>query len=189
MLGWCLTIAAFSHLFSGKKCVCLLFSIKNNHSFTNRNAYRNSSSYSPHYALSKKGWKAAESFNELFSKGTISESQVESWFKKFKTAETNLEHGEGRGRPSEFTTGPSSGRGRRRKPDNTTTTSLWFQRQPVVDRPLFQEARAAVGFGWMGSPGTLRRQQNRTCTRFCWFDAIKWAHSVSEESSHGYSQS
>ncbi len=53
----------------------------------------------------QKGWRAAQSFrdlNELFGEGTISQSQVERWFKKFKSGNTNLEDDEGRGRPSDF---------------------------------------------------------------------------------------
>jgi hypothetical protein len=49
----------------------------------------------------EKGWKGAQSFrdlNELFSEGTISQSQVERWFKKFKSGDTNLEDEEGKGR-------------------------------------------------------------------------------------------
>ena len=41
----------------------------------------------------EKGWNAAPAFrdlNELFGEGTISISQVEKWFKKFKTGDTNL---------------------------------------------------------------------------------------------------
>lgn len=53
----------------------------------------------------EKGWSAAKSFrdlNELYGKGTISQSQVERWFKKFKSGDTNLADEEGRGRPSNF---------------------------------------------------------------------------------------
>nr|CDJ96098.1 Transposase domain containing protein [Haemonchus contortus] len=53
----------------------------------------------------EKGWKAADSFrdlNELYGDGIISQSQVERWFKKFKTGNTNLEDEEGRGRLSDF---------------------------------------------------------------------------------------
>ena len=53
----------------------------------------------------EKGWSAAQSFrdlNELYGEGTISKSQVERWFKKFKSGDTNLVDVEGRGRPSNF---------------------------------------------------------------------------------------
>uniref|UniRef100_A0A914CTU9 Mos1 transposase HTH domain-containing protein n=1 Tax=Acrobeloides nanus TaxID=290746 RepID=A0A914CTU9_9BILA len=40
--------------------------------------------------------------NDLFGEGTISQSQVERWSKKFKSDGTNLEDEEGRGRPSDF---------------------------------------------------------------------------------------
>lgn len=53
----------------------------------------------------EKDWNAAQSFrdlNELFGEGTISKSQVERWFKKFKSGDTNLVDEEGRGRPSNF---------------------------------------------------------------------------------------
>ena len=53
----------------------------------------------------EKGWSAAQSFrdlNELYGEGTISKSQAERWFKKFKSGDTNLADEEGRGRPSNF---------------------------------------------------------------------------------------
>ena len=53
----------------------------------------------------EKGWKAAQSFrdlNELFGKGTISESQCREWFARFKSGDTSLEDKPGRGRPSDF---------------------------------------------------------------------------------------
>ncbi|KZC07153.1 Histone-lysine N-methyltransferase SETMAR [Dufourea novaeangliae] len=53
----------------------------------------------------EKGWKAAQSFrdlNELFGKGTISESQCREWFARFKSGDTSLEDKSGRGRPSDF---------------------------------------------------------------------------------------
>ena len=40
--------------------------------------------------------------NELFDEETISQSQVEKWFKKFKSGDTNLKDEEERGRPSDF---------------------------------------------------------------------------------------
>ena len=51
----------------------------------------------------EKGWNATQSFrdlNEVFGKGTIRESQVERWFEKFKSGDTNFADEEGRGRPS-----------------------------------------------------------------------------------------
>ncbi|GFU57188.1 histone-lysine N-methyltransferase SETMAR [Trichonephila clavipes] len=42
----------------------------------------------------EKEWKAALSFrdlNELFGKGTISESQCKEWFSRFKSGDTSLE--------------------------------------------------------------------------------------------------
>ena len=53
----------------------------------------------------EKGWNASQSFrdlNELFGEGTISKSQVERWFNKFKLDDTNLADEEGRGRPWNF---------------------------------------------------------------------------------------
>ena len=53
----------------------------------------------------EEGWNTAQSFrdlNELFDEGTISKSQVERWFKKFKSGDTNHAYEEGRGRPSNF---------------------------------------------------------------------------------------
>ena len=49
----------------------------------------------------KKGWNPAQSFRDL-KEATISISQVERWFKKFKSGETNLANEEGSGRPSNF---------------------------------------------------------------------------------------
>ena len=46
----------------------------------------------------KKGWNAAQSFrdlNELFAEGTISKSQVEKWFKKFKLGDKKIVDEEG----------------------------------------------------------------------------------------------
>jgi hypothetical protein len=42
----------------------------------------------------EKGWTAAQSLrdlNELFGEETISHSQVEKWFKRFKSGNTSLE--------------------------------------------------------------------------------------------------
>uniref|UniRef100_A0A914CD66 Mos1 transposase HTH domain-containing protein n=1 Tax=Acrobeloides nanus TaxID=290746 RepID=A0A914CD66_9BILA len=53
----------------------------------------------------EKGWKAADSFrdlNGLFGEGTIDESQVRRWFRRFKSGNTSLEDEEGRGRRSDF---------------------------------------------------------------------------------------
>ncbi|GFY46460.1 HTH_48 domain-containing protein [Trichonephila inaurata madagascariensis] len=53
----------------------------------------------------EKGLKALQSFcdlNELFGKGTISESQCREWLARFISADTSLEHKPGRGRPSDF---------------------------------------------------------------------------------------
>ena len=53
----------------------------------------------------EKGWNAAKSFrdfNELFGEGTISKSQVEKWFKKFKSGDISFADENGRGRPSNF---------------------------------------------------------------------------------------
>ncbi|GFV88763.1 histone-lysine N-methyltransferase SETMAR [Trichonephila clavipes] len=53
----------------------------------------------------EKGWEAAQSFhdlNELFGKGTISESQCRKWLARFKSGDTSLEDKPGRGRPSDF---------------------------------------------------------------------------------------
>ena len=53
----------------------------------------------------EKGWNAAQTFrdlNELFGEGTISKSQVERWFKKFKSNDTNLADEKGRGQASNF---------------------------------------------------------------------------------------
>ena len=53
------------------------------------------------YALSfEKGWNAAQSFRDLkepFGEGTISISQVEKCFKKFKSGDINFADEEGRG--------------------------------------------------------------------------------------------
>ena len=41
----------------------------------------------------EKGWNAAQSFrdlNELFDEGTICKSQVERWFKKFKSDDKKI---------------------------------------------------------------------------------------------------
>ncbi|KAK6735931.1 hypothetical protein RB195_018909 [Necator americanus] len=53
----------------------------------------------------EKGWTAAQSLrdvNELFGKGTITDSAVRKWFIRFKSGDTSLEDKEGRGRPSDF---------------------------------------------------------------------------------------
>ena len=53
----------------------------------------------------EKGHKAAEAFrdlNELFGDGTIDESTVRIWFRRFKSGNTSLEDEKGRGRPSDF---------------------------------------------------------------------------------------
>ena len=50
----------------------------------------------------EKGWKSFRDLNKLFGKGTISKSQVEKWFKKLRSGDTNLADEEGRGRPSNF---------------------------------------------------------------------------------------
>ena len=53
----------------------------------------------------QKGWMAAQSFrdiNELFGEGTISQSQVERWFQKFKSGNMRLNDDERIGRPSNF---------------------------------------------------------------------------------------
>ena len=53
----------------------------------------------------EKGWIAAQSFrdlNKLFGEGTISKSQVEKWYKKFKSSDTNLADEERKGQPSNF---------------------------------------------------------------------------------------
>ena len=86
----------------------------------------------------EKCWQAEESFrdlNELFGEGTISKSQVERWFKKFKTSEINSTGEEGRGRP-----GPSSARGRKRNPDNKNASPR-LQCQPSHDCSSSQKAR------------------------------------------------
>ena len=53
----------------------------------------------------EKGWNAAQSFcdlNEPFNEGTISKSQVEKWFMKFTSGDTNHADEKGRGRSSNF---------------------------------------------------------------------------------------
>ncbi|KAK6757995.1 hypothetical protein RB195_015676 [Necator americanus] len=53
----------------------------------------------------EEGWIAAQSFrdlNELFGKGTITDSAVRKWFIRFKSGNISLEDKEGRGRPSDF---------------------------------------------------------------------------------------
>ncbi|GFY43718.1 histone-lysine N-methyltransferase SETMAR [Trichonephila inaurata madagascariensis] len=53
----------------------------------------------------EKGGKAAQSFrdlNELFGKGTNSESQFRERFARFKSGDTSLEDKPERGRPSKF---------------------------------------------------------------------------------------
>ncbi|KAK6761679.1 hypothetical protein RB195_022675 [Necator americanus] len=53
----------------------------------------------------EKGWTSAQTFrdlNELFGKGTITDSAVRMWFIRFKSGDTSLEGKEGRGRPSDF---------------------------------------------------------------------------------------
>ncbi|KAI4465823.1 mariner mos1 transposase-like protein [Holotrichia oblita] len=53
----------------------------------------------------EKSWSATQSFrdlNDLFGEEIISKSQVERWFKNFKSDDTNLADEEGRGRPSNF---------------------------------------------------------------------------------------
>uniref|UniRef100_A0A915DFN2 Mos1 transposase HTH domain-containing protein n=1 Tax=Ditylenchus dipsaci TaxID=166011 RepID=A0A915DFN2_9BILA len=53
----------------------------------------------------EKGWRAAQSFRdivELFGEEAISQSQVERWFKRFKSGDTSLQDEKGRGRPSDF---------------------------------------------------------------------------------------
>ena len=65
----------------------------------------------------EKCWNAVQSFrnlNELFGEGTISKSQVERWFNKFKSGDTNLVNEEGKGRQP----GTFCSRGRGRKLDN-----------------------------------------------------------------------
>ena len=46
--------------------------------------------------------KSFRYISKLFGKGTISKSQVEKLFKKFKSDDTNLEDEEERGRPPNF---------------------------------------------------------------------------------------
>uniref|UniRef100_A0A915EGF7 Mos1 transposase HTH domain-containing protein n=1 Tax=Ditylenchus dipsaci TaxID=166011 RepID=A0A915EGF7_9BILA len=49
--------------------------------------------------------KAAETFRdltELFGEGSITQQQVQRWFKRFRDGETSLEDFSGRGRPSDF---------------------------------------------------------------------------------------
>ncbi|PRD28835.1 UNVERIFIED_CONTAM: Histone-lysine N-methyltransferase SETMAR [Trichonephila clavipes] len=53
----------------------------------------------------EKGLKVAQSFrdlNEIFGKGTISESQSREWFARFKSGVTSLEDKPRKGRPSNF---------------------------------------------------------------------------------------
>ncbi|KAF8785903.1 hypothetical protein HNY73_011395 [Argiope bruennichi] len=49
--------------------------------------------------LYEKGWKAAQSFCDLFGEGAISESRCREWF---ESGDTSLEDKTGRGRPSDF---------------------------------------------------------------------------------------
>ncbi|KAI4460686.1 mariner mos1 transposase-like protein [Holotrichia oblita] len=53
----------------------------------------------------EKSWNAAQSVrdrNELFGEETISKRQIERWFKKFKSSDTNFADEEGRDRPLNF---------------------------------------------------------------------------------------
>ncbi|GFY41973.1 HTH_48 domain-containing protein [Trichonephila inaurata madagascariensis] len=107
------------------------------------------------------GWKAAQSFrdlNELFGKGTISESQCRDWFARFKSGDTSLEDKPGRGRPSDFD--DQALLASVEEDENLTTRMLAEDSnvsQSTVDRRL--KKLRSVKNRWMGSPRALVQKQ------------------------------
>ena len=87
-------------------------------------------------------WNAALSFsdlNKLFDDGTINKSQVERWFKKFKSGDTKLKKGKSSSIKF-WRTGTSANRGRKRKLDNQHVGRR-LQCGPIDHRSSSQKAR------------------------------------------------
>ena len=96
----------------------------------------------------------------IFGEGTISKSQVEKWFKKFKTGDTNLADEERRGWLSNFDDQALLAavvEDERRKLDNQNVGRR-LQCGPFDHRSLSYKARKSMEIGWMGRP--LRLQQS-----------------------------
>ena len=137
--------------------------------------------------MRKVGWKAAQSFrdlNELFVQGTISKSQVERWFKNFKSGDTNLADEKGIGRPSNYDDQALLDF----MEEDESLTSRMFAKDFNVDHSTIDRRLKKLGknmeIGLMGPPRTLRKQQNRTSLNFHPFAAEKRANSVLGDSRH-----
>ena len=109
ILCWCIIIAAFFfRLFLFLKIVVFFnYFHWNNLLFSdNVNAYRKSYPYSPYYALPLRERLECSSVisrsQPTFWRRNNQQSQVEKWFMKFKSGDTNLTDEKGRGRPSNF---------------------------------------------------------------------------------------
>ena len=105
--------------------------------------------------------------------------QVEKWFKKFKSSDTNLADEEGRGRPLNF---DDQALLAALEEDESMTTRMLAEEFNVDHCLSSQKAQKSMKIGWMGPPRTLRQHQSRRCPNFPQFAVVKRTNSVPEES-------
>ncbi|PRD20649.1 UNVERIFIED_CONTAM: Histone-lysine N-methyltransferase SETMAR [Trichonephila clavipes] len=133
-----------------------------------------------------KGGKSAQSFrdlNELFGKGTISESQCREWFARFILADTSFEDKPGIGRSSDF---DDQALLAAVEEDESLRTRMMAEdfnvNQSTVVRRLKKLGKVWKIAGWVSHE--LRPQQIRLRSNFHRVTAAKRANTTFEESCH-----